>query len=63
MDEHTATELAYKNGYDKGYADAKGELVRCKDCKWWKQKGLCPMPDYNGESYCSYGERKADENE
>lgn len=22
MDEYTATELAYKNGYDKGYADA-----------------------------------------
>lgn len=22
MDEHTATELAYKNGYEKGYADA-----------------------------------------
>ncbi len=24
MDEHTATELAYRNGYEKGYADALG---------------------------------------
>ena len=28
MDEYTAMEESYKNGYDKGYADAKGELVR-----------------------------------
>lgn len=28
MDIHTATELAYKNGYAKGFADGKGEVAR-----------------------------------
>ena len=27
MDIHTATEQAYKNGYAKGYADGKSEVV------------------------------------
>ena len=27
MDIHTATELAYKNGYAKGFADGKGEWI------------------------------------
>lgn len=27
MDIHTATELAYKNGYAKGFADRKGEWI------------------------------------
>lgn len=62
MTERDIAEQAYKNGYGRGYADGKrdamNDLVRCKDCKWWKQKGLCPMPGYNGESYCSYGERR-----
>ena len=26
MTEHDATEQAYKNGYEKGYADGKSEL-------------------------------------
>lgn len=49
-------------------AEPQGELVRCKDCKWFKQDsspvgyGYCDgrmvgrEVDYNG--YCSYGERK-----
>ena len=28
--------LSYDRGqYDKGYADAKAEIIRCKDCKHW----------------------------
>ena len=31
MDEHTATELAYKNGYDKGFTDATPKWISVKD--------------------------------
>ena len=32
LEEHDATEQAYRNGYDAGYKAAKDEIVRCKDC-------------------------------
>ena len=25
----------------------KGELVRCKDCKWWHKDGVCRMLSSN----------------
>ena len=31
MDIHTATELAYKNGYAKGFADAKADWISVND--------------------------------
>lgn len=31
MDIHTATELAYKNGYAKGFADGKGDWISVKE--------------------------------
>lgn len=31
MDIHTATELAYKNGYAKGYEDGKGEWISVEE--------------------------------
>lgn len=44
MDNHTATEQAFKNGYlkgyDKGLEDALDvTIVRCKDCWYWKHVG------------------------
>ena len=45
----------------------RGELVRCKDCKAWKQYDGCPnlgecemYPEYNklGDWFCNFGERK-----
>ena len=35
----------------------RGELVRCKDCKY---QGTidCPMDEQYADDYCSYGERK-----
>ena len=38
MDKHTATELAYKNGYAAGYKDAKSEIVCCKNCKYSRER-------------------------
>lgn len=74
MDEHTATEQAYKNGYEKGYADAKEELVRCKDCNLAfvavpplvaKESLVCTKPVtwrvVEAEHFCSYGERREGE--
>jgi hypothetical protein len=36
MDENNATEIAYKNGYGKGYDDGKRDAVPCKmgDTAW-----------------------------
>lgn len=47
-------------------SDSEIELVRCKDCKAWKQYddmnlGECKLyPEYNkmGEWFCNFGERK-----
>lgn len=40
-----------------------GEIVRCKDCKWWHTErcafrggAVQGLPD--GNDYCSHGERK-----
>lgn len=47
--------------------DWVGELVRCKDCKAWKQYDGCPnlgecemYPEYNkmGDWFCNFGELK-----
>lgn len=35
MDKYTATEMAFKNGYEKGYADAKAEE---KHGRWIRHK-------------------------
>lgn len=73
MDVLDATEIAYKNGYKKGKADAMRdsdlvEVTRCKDCLFYKY-GDCwniqwesyegDMPGVKENDFCSYGERKA----
>ena len=72
MDNHTATEQAYKNGYlkgyDKGLEDALDvTIVRCKDCKFFIEPtcsdGLCELDGnakiiWRNEDFCSYGERR-----
>ena len=65
---YDATEQSYKNGYKKGYDDAKAEIVRCKDCKRWKydtrrMAGLCERHiNYTAPyEFCSYGERREGE--
>ncbi len=53
----------YEKGYADGKRDAMDELVRCKDCKWYKVMHLaCTYPNHNGwcgiDHFCGYGERK-----
>lgn len=59
----------YEKGYADGKADAMAELVRCKDCKhyregfcfcenWWKDDGFTEVGETD---FCSYGERRAGE--
>lgn len=70
MDKYTATELAFKNGYEKGYEAAKAEIVHCKDCvHWYDREGVClkiysdgavspyAWQDRNPDDFCSYGEK------
>ena len=64
MDKYTATELAFKNGYEKGYEAAKAEIVHCKDCKHYANYGRvydcikygC-MSVPNEDDFCSHGEK------
>lgn len=70
MDKYTATELAFKNGYEKGYEAAKAEIVHCKECehmgitpdsfRWcYVWDGINVMGD---EGYCNYGEKRVKPN-
>ena len=67
MDKYTATEQAFKHGYEKGYAKAKSEIVYCKDCVFAEPNdasdnyvncrqlfGMAMTKDW----YCADGERK-----
>lgn len=59
-----------RNQYEKGYADGKRDaeeaLVRCRDCKHWKDDlmrddlHICEIGYYFIEEngFCSYGERR-----
>lgn len=60
-----------RDQYNKGYADAKAELVRCKDCKHyktrsqsakWKPKAPCCTRAASiftkPDDFCSYGEKR-----
>ena len=65
MDKYTATEQAYKHGYEKGYADGERNAVTlCKNCqfsiplsekyKCRSQMGLNRTVHPN--EFCSWGE-------
>lgn len=59
---HIDTEIA--NGKANVVAEWQGELVRCKDCRFWKNEHLCLVMsrygsiDTKAEHYCSWGERR-----
>ena len=65
--------------YDKGYADgirdAREELVRCKECKYWNEEtkwcykhshyyndgvNWLQWEHFEADDFCSHGERKKD---
>ena len=54
--------LQYDRGqYEQGYADAMASVVRCKDCKYWRD-GYCDNPSgldvgASKNAFCSNGER------
>jgi hypothetical protein len=58
MDIHTATEEAYKKGYEDG---RRNGIIQCKDCK---DHNRCEVEDLlvhfdpTVEHYCCFGERK-----
>lgn len=49
MDKYTATEMAFKHGYEKGYEAAKAELIRCDECKNYNTDGCC-----DGFGWCEF---------
>ena len=70
-----APEGSWADGWDKGINEAIRllenqptadvvEVVRCKDCKWWKNGELCRNVNglnsivWNGEWFCASGQRK-----
>lgn len=65
---------AYEKGYYDGRMAREAEIVRCKDCKWYDLTDPCGTLTPNAhrckrvtrlwmedDAYCSYGERRADE--
>ena len=42
-------------------------IVRCRDCKFWATEhhffGGCVGKEFNPDGFCSWGERKEDDNE
>lgn len=43
---------------------AQPEIVRCKDCRHWREQGLCGIWDHyisNGKFYCGCAEREEGE--
>lgn len=62
--------LAYdRQQYEKGYADAKAEIVRCKDCKYWNPthrycEGIGnwfgEVDSWSDNGFCFKGERRTD---
>lgn len=56
--------LRYDRGqYEKGWNDRDNEIVRCKDCKYWKgENEFCGL--FGGPNdYCSWGRRKDGNNQ
>ena len=69
MDKYTATELAFKNGYEKGYNAAMALIVRCVDCKGrgtFDENGIALCWDHEryvaDHDFCSNGEREVKPN-
>ena len=62
------TDVMYGKEYivkvtDDGECITVGELIRCKDCKYWmKTKKQCGytylLPQFNGDEYCRRAEPK-----
>lgn len=57
------------HGKEVGY-EKKGVLVRCKECKYWNDEGLCKKHSSpivgaiygtDADDYCSEGKRKEQE--
>ena len=69
MKTYEATEVAYKNGYKKGYEDGKAaavEVVRCCSCEKHNHDGATGYCNRwekwtKMSDFCSYGERSATE--
>ena len=57
----------YEKGFRDGYAKAKSDIIRCKDCKYHRYEGpipCCTKIDYGygwtDDDFCSYAERRED---
>ena len=65
----------WRTAYERGKAEARQEIVHCKECKHYKRNISCVGGTYNGceewtdngneipikpDGYCSYAERRED---
>ena len=61
----------YEKGYLDGKTDAMASILRCKDCKFWREDILrdddeikcCCIGMYmtKGDNFCSFGKRRDDD--
>ena len=60
--------LIYREGYRRGFEDAKKRIVHCEECRYWVEEthGCTRNPSteawYDGD-YCSYGAKRGDSDE
>ena len=54
-EEHSIAMSNFRAGYNKGYQDAKAELVHCRECKW---ADSTQCSGKNPEFFCADGRRK-----
>ena len=55
-------QIGYEKGYRDGYAQAKVEVVRCKECKYfYKASKYCSeFMTKDEDGFCKWGERRDD---
>ena len=44
-----------QKAYDDGYKQRDSEIVRCKDCKWWKRE----VGEIGDDFFCAFGQNKS----
>ena len=56
------SEKLWKAAYERGKAEAQDEIVRCKDCRFYKSDGcFFSTAETIEDEFCSWAERRTDD--
>lgn len=58
----SAQPKSYREGYQAGFKDAQPEIIRCRDCKHWREDHTCRehslVSPMMASEFCSRAERR-----